>query len=168
MVAVAYRSWSFTRGSNCRAFNGKNFSVLDRRLLTRGGRTWRFDWIILTNRLAYCIVNCFIEHQQLLTSWHPKRFSTCYMSFKATFSFSSDCLTLFDVIALRNIHDLCHQQLQYSRKGSNNWFRFSKPTKKIESQSDMKIYSIWKPYPWINIRQKQKWISFQTGMAKTD
>ena len=30
MVAIACRSWSFTRGSNCKALNGKNLGVLDR------------------------------------------------------------------------------------------------------------------------------------------
>ena len=37
MVAVAYRRWSFTRGSNCKALTGK---VL---VFWIGGRTWRFD-----------------------------------------------------------------------------------------------------------------------------
>ena len=30
MVAIAYRNWSFTRGSNCKVLNGKNWGVLDR------------------------------------------------------------------------------------------------------------------------------------------
>ena len=37
VVAVAYRRWSFTRGSNCKALTGK---VL---VFWIGGRTWRFD-----------------------------------------------------------------------------------------------------------------------------
>ena len=38
MVAVAYRRWSFTRGSNCNALTGKIFGVLDWRSLMGGGR----------------------------------------------------------------------------------------------------------------------------------
>ena len=37
VVAVAYR-WSFTSGSNCKAFTGKIFDFLDWRSLKGGGR----------------------------------------------------------------------------------------------------------------------------------
>ena len=39
VVAVAYRRWSFTRDSNCKALTG---TIL---VFWRGGRTWRFDCI---------------------------------------------------------------------------------------------------------------------------
>ena len=38
MVAVAYRRWSFTRGSNCKALTGENFGVLDWWSLMGGSR----------------------------------------------------------------------------------------------------------------------------------
>ena len=38
MVGVAYRRWSFTRGSNYKALTGKIFGVLDWRSFIRGGR----------------------------------------------------------------------------------------------------------------------------------
>ena len=47
-VAVAYRRWPGTRGSNSKTFKFKNwggFGVLDRWWLARVGRTWRFDCI---------------------------------------------------------------------------------------------------------------------------
>ena len=56
MVAVAYRGWSFTRGSNCKALTGKilvSFGLAvayGRWSLTRGGRTWRFDCSYLHGR----------------------------------------------------------------------------------------------------------------------
>ena len=51
MVAVAYRRWSFTRGSNYKDLleNVWCFGLAvayGRRSLTRGGRTWRFDCIL--------------------------------------------------------------------------------------------------------------------------
>ena len=65
MVAIAYRNWSFTRGSNCKVLNGKNWGVLDRWSHMEDGLYYSDK-----KRLVYCIVelNCFIEHQQLLTS----------------------------------------------------------------------------------------------------
>ena len=48
MVAVPYRRWSFTRGSNCKALTGRVLVFwiggrLGRWLLTRSGRTLKFD-----------------------------------------------------------------------------------------------------------------------------
>jgi len=37
VAAIAYRRWSFTRGSNCMALTGE---IL---VFPIGGRTWRFD-----------------------------------------------------------------------------------------------------------------------------
>ena len=50
VVPVAYRRWSFTRDSNCKALTGKVLVFwigvdYDSWSLTRGGRTWRFDCI---------------------------------------------------------------------------------------------------------------------------
>ena len=38
MIAIAYRRWSFTRGSNCKALTGKIFVFFDGRSLIGGGR----------------------------------------------------------------------------------------------------------------------------------
>ena len=38
MNGVAYRSWSFSRGSNCKGFDWENLGVLDWRSLVGGGR----------------------------------------------------------------------------------------------------------------------------------
>ena len=38
MVLVAYRRWSFTRGSSCEAFDWESFGGLDWRSLMGGGR----------------------------------------------------------------------------------------------------------------------------------
>ena len=38
VVAVAYKRWSFTRGSNCKALTGKVLVHEDRRSLMGGGR----------------------------------------------------------------------------------------------------------------------------------
>ena len=37
LVMVAYRGWSFTRGSNCKALTGKILVFLDWQLLMGGG-----------------------------------------------------------------------------------------------------------------------------------
>ena len=37
LVMVAYRVWSFTRGSNCKALTGKILVFLDWQSLMRGG-----------------------------------------------------------------------------------------------------------------------------------
>ena len=50
VVAVAYRSWSFTRGSNFKALTGK-ILVYGRLTLTTGGHTWRFDCITIDSLL---------------------------------------------------------------------------------------------------------------------
>ena len=42
-VGVAYRRWSFTRGSSIRLWLRTFFVFLGRWSLTGGGRTWRFD-----------------------------------------------------------------------------------------------------------------------------
>ena len=62
MVAVAYRRWSFTRGSNCKAFTGKILvfwisAYMGGGLLTIGDCTWRFDRILLQISLKR---NCYV------------------------------------------------------------------------------------------------------------
>ena len=47
VVAVAYRSWLFTRSSICKASTGK-FLVF-----WIGGRTWRFNW---PNRVSDAVI----------------------------------------------------------------------------------------------------------------
>ena len=46
IVVVAYRRWSFTRGSNCRAFTRNVFRVLVRWSLTKGSHSHRLDCTI--------------------------------------------------------------------------------------------------------------------------
>ena len=43
-VAVAYRRWSFTRSSNCKALTGRAL------VFWIGGRTLTFDCIVLTTK----------------------------------------------------------------------------------------------------------------------
>ena len=46
MVAIVYRRWLFTRGSNCEALTGKILEFwLDRQSLMGGGCTQRFSCI---------------------------------------------------------------------------------------------------------------------------
>ena len=46
VVVVAYRRWSFTTGSNCKALTGKILVFwIDGRIIMGGGRIWRFDCI---------------------------------------------------------------------------------------------------------------------------
>ena len=62
MVAVAYRRWSFTSGSNCKALTGKILvfwigAYMEGGLLTIGDCTWRFDCVLLQIGIER---NCYI------------------------------------------------------------------------------------------------------------
>lgn len=147
MVAIAYRSWSFTRGFNCKALNGKNMGVLDR---------WSGGWTVLLWQIEISILysgnELFNWTSAIVDVLTPKTFLN-----NATFSFSSYCLTLFR----------CHCSEKYT------WF--VSPTVIIQQKkkqwliqifqaNEKNWITIWheilfcmeiKPYPWINIRQKQ-------------
>ena len=78
VVAVAYWSWSFTKGFNCKGLTGKvlvfwmSGCLNGRWSLTRGGRTWRFNCIIrkiITGKFhqpSYCILFCYKQRWPLL------------------------------------------------------------------------------------------------------
>ena len=61
VVAVAYRRWCFTRGSNCKALTRKLWcfglaATYGRWSLTRGGHTWRFDCTVKPRLTATSVI----------------------------------------------------------------------------------------------------------------